>query len=218
MKLKRYDVSDDNYRSGYSENNRGDWCMSADVDALEAENESLRAEIERLKAPHKDSPVREVIFEYGIPRVAVHDDGSISVSQDGYTWDKGRECSTMPPKADQISADLGWHKISLGAGNAPIDVRLITHSDGSLWYSFDGVTWRRFEQRDVPPQVLSAEEVTEAGCPWQEDRDGNWETGCGNIFAFTEGGPTENRMKFCPYCGRRLEEFRACVDDAGRGD
>ena len=72
MKLKRYDVSDDNYRSGYSENNRGDWCMSADVDALEAEHEALCAEIERLKAPPKVLSAEEV-------------------SEEGYYWYRLRE-------------------------------------------------------------------------------------------------------------------------------
>ncbi|MDA8092600.1 MAG: hypothetical protein M0T84_01620 [Betaproteobacteria bacterium] len=40
MKLQRHRV----------DNDRGEWCLSEDVDELEAENESLRAEIERLKA------------------------------------------------------------------------------------------------------------------------------------------------------------------------
>ena len=43
MKLQRHRV----------DNDRGEWCLSEDVEQLEAENESLRAEIERLKAPHK---------------------------------------------------------------------------------------------------------------------------------------------------------------------
>lgn len=42
MKLQRYNVSDDYYRNGFSEDDRGDWCMSVHVDVLEAENESLK--------------------------------------------------------------------------------------------------------------------------------------------------------------------------------
>ena len=38
MKLQRHRV----------DNDRGEWCLSEDVEQLEAENESLRAEIERL--------------------------------------------------------------------------------------------------------------------------------------------------------------------------
>ena len=49
MKLKRYNVSDDYYRNGFSEDDRGDWCMSVHVDALEAENESLRCRLEKAE-------------------------------------------------------------------------------------------------------------------------------------------------------------------------
>ena len=33
-----------------------------------------------------------------------------------------------------------------------------------------------------------------------------YETSCGEAFQFTDGSPTENKMKFCPYCGKPLEE------------
>lgn len=47
-------------------------------------------------------------------------------------------------------------------------------------------------------------------CTWvEEDNDnGTWETGCGNTFYFTDGGPTENEMVYCCYCGARLVEKR----------
>jgi len=37
--------------------------------------------------------------------------------------------------------------------------------------------------------------------PWQGD---SWDTGCGNKFEFTVGGPVENTFSFCPYCGSVL--------------
>lgn len=42
------------------------------------------------------------------------------------------------------------------------------------------------------------------GCDWTEDEDGNWHTGCGEMFVFTTDGPVENKMRFCPYCGKAL--------------
>lgn len=42
-------------------------------------------------------------------------------------------------------------------------------------------------------------------CLWAEDEDGNWWTACNNGFVFTDGGPTENGMRFCCYCGRDLQ-------------
>ena len=39
-------------------------------------------------------------------------------------------------------------------------------------------------------------------CMWREDEDGTWDTNCGEVFVFiTDGGPSENKMRFCCYCG-----------------
>lgn len=44
-------------------------------------------------------------------------------------------------------------------------------------------------------------------CVWIVSREFEtdvWETGCDNAYEFTNDGPKENRMKFCPYCGGAL--------------
>lgn len=41
-------------------------------------------------------------------------------------------------------------------------------------------------------------------CQWSEDLDGNWDTACGNKFAYADGGPTENKALWCQYCGGEL--------------
>lgn len=43
-----------------------------------------------------------------------------------------------------------------------------------------------------------------ATCRWTEDDDGNWETECGNLYTFIDGGPGENGQKYCGYCGNKL--------------
>ena len=43
-----------------------------------------------------------------------------------------------------------------------------------------------------------------ATCSWVEDEGDIWFTGCGNVFTFADGGPSENGAKFCMYCGARL--------------
>jgi len=52
-------------------------------------------------------------------------------------------------------------------------------------------------------------------CEWDFDDCGTWNTTCGNAFQFTEGGPTENGCKFCPYCGHALKEIPAKFDEWG---
>lgn len=44
-------------------------------------------------------------------------------------------------------------------------------------------------------------------CAWAEDQDGTWETDCGGAFVVNDGTPHENRMAFCPYCGRELDQY-----------
>jgi hypothetical protein len=42
-------------------------------------------------------------------------------------------------------------------------------------------------------------------CGWEEDEMGGvFDTKCGNRFEFIDGGPEENGMKYCPYCGKVL--------------
>ncbi|MGE5523420.1 MAG: hypothetical protein ACM3SS_06885 [Rhodospirillaceae bacterium] len=45
-----------------------------------------------------------------------------------------------------------------------------------------------------------------ATCLWTKNEDGYFDTSCGQAFVFTDGGPSENRMEFCCYCGGRLTE------------
>lgn len=43
-------------------------------------------------------------------------------------------------------------------------------------------------------------------CIWKYDPDGYWQTQCGDQFCFSEAGPTENRVKFCHFCGKSVSE------------
>ena len=43
-------------------------------------------------------------------------------------------------------------------------------------------------------------------CTWIATEEGQWESTCGNAFEFNDDGPDENGFKYCPYCGKRIEE------------
>jgi hypothetical protein len=49
-------------------------------------------------------------------------------------------------------------------------------------------------------------------CVWAEDFDGNWDTMCQQSFVFIDGSPSENKMKFCCYCGKELVEKKFQYD------
>lgn len=55
-------------------------------------------------------------------------------------------------------------------------------------------------------------------CEWEEDDDdGNYETACGNRFCIIEGSPTNNRMRYCCYCGGRLAVAAPAQDSDDKG-
>lgn len=53
-------------------------------------------------------------------------------------------------------------------------------------------------------------------CKWTlaDDPDCDaWDTDCGQLFVLNEGGPTENLMRFCCYCGKPLVEVKREVEE-----
>ena len=45
-------------------------------------------------------------------------------------------------------------------------------------------------------------------CEWESEDDDiysrDWSTECNNMFEFTDGNPTDNDFKFCPFCGGEI--------------
>ena len=47
----------------------------------------------------------------------------------------------------------------------------------------------------------------ESGCTWTYDETHDaYDTGCGEKFQMKNETPKENKMKFCPFCGKHLTE------------
>lgn len=43
-------------------------------------------------------------------------------------------------------------------------------------------------------------------CNWEADSEGNYSTSCGETFTLIDGTPEDNRMKYCPYCGKPIRQ------------
>lgn len=75
---------------------------------------------------------------------------------------------------------------------------------------------RRFHMLDDKWDVLWNESLTRprqfSTCVWKQSHhhadERNWSTACGQEFTFIEGGPTENEMVFCCYCGRTILQVK----------
>ena len=52
-------------------------------------------------------------------------------------------------------------------------------------------------------------------CGWKENEDGQYETTCGHCWEFNNGGPAENKVTFCPYCGKAISVRAARAAEEG---
>lgn len=43
-------------------------------------------------------------------------------------------------------------------------------------------------------------------CSYADLDSNNWQTDCGNNFCLFDGGPKDNQMEYCCYCGKPLIE------------
>ena len=53
-------------------------------------------------------------------------------------------------------------------------------------------------------QAISAEPAVQDVCEWDFDDEYEvvWESSCGELWSFIDGGPKENRVRFCHGCGK----------------
>lgn len=58
----------------------------------------------------------------------------------------------------------------------------------------------------MPDTTIESPHFYLEACRWVEHEDGYWDTACDKVFEVSEGGPRENHMLFCCYCGRPLVE------------
>ena len=72
--------------------------------------------------------------------------------------------------------------------------------------------WSSIDAMDVEALKAGASALTRAqkACEWtleEDDIEGqSWLSACGERWCFNDGGPTENKMRYCHGCGGKLTE------------
>ena len=85
------------------------------------------------------------------------------------------------------------------------EARQLARSD-DLWTGNE--VCRLLDEIDYLDEQLSLEqESNQEECQWVADEYESYWTSCGNGWVFEEGGPTDNDMKFCCFCGKHLVDI-----------
>jgi hypothetical protein len=58
-------------------------------------------------------------------------------------------------------------------------------------------------QVEIASELLFLRKMQEP-CKWKEDEEGVYETGCDHSFFFDTGNATENKIKYCGFCGHPI--------------
>lgn len=72
---------------------------------------------------------------------------------------------------------------------------------------------KRYTQAQLEAAVA---EARGGECVWTPDDDGVYYTTCENAFFFDTGTATENKLKFCGYCGKNLVEATPVLADGNQ--
>lgn len=69
----------------------------------------------------------------------------------------------------------------------------------------DGYTLTRTDTGARKAYAIAKPVAEPPTCAWRADEhDDTWHTDCGQMWQFNDGGPTENKQRFCGYCGGTL--------------
>lgn len=112
----------------------------------------------------------------------------------------------------QVELSLAVEKL---AEHLPDRECLVIESD---WPEYP-VAWQMIESRMTGGAVVN-QHLTTAACLWKREQDsGFYETGCGQVWHFTDGStPEENSAYFCHHCGKSLEVQRLIAYQVGDND
>jgi hypothetical protein len=56
--------------------------------------------------------------------------------------------------------------------------------------------------------LYAAPQAVPAVCEWKRDSDfemgDTYHSSCGELWSFVDGGPTDNRVRYCHHCGKKV--------------
>ena len=82
-------------------------------------------------------------------------------------------------------------------------------SDGEGWIFEDNPGTLSNEKEEEMKREDNCEHgMIPAPCFWklEDSESATWRSGCDEAWHFPEGTPMENKIKFCPFCGKRILE------------
>jgi hypothetical protein len=92
----------------------------------------------------------------------------------------------------------------------PVPVPDLTHDQWDQWQDKHGLILEREALSALRSMLYTSPAATPRLCTWTKSNDPNmpdtYEATCGAVWSFTEGGPVENNMRFCPECGKPAEQ------------
>lgn len=95
----------------------------------------------------------------------------------------------------QSNGDGTW------TAKAALDARH-THTDASLHEAIARVA-----------EACSSPFAPSVRCGWKAHEDGQWFTDCGEAFEIQAGGPDENGLRYCCFCGKPLTTTQNATED-----
>jgi hypothetical protein len=138
---------------------------------------------------------------------------------------------TAQPNLEKIADDLqelcDKQSLRIGALEAQLAQPKKPEYEPVAWAENDGdgnVLWNRESCFSDDPEWLDnpmplyttspqRKPLTDEHCTWKQHDDfempDTWEADCGAIWTFTEGGPKDNDMHYCPKCGKPAIEKAA---------
>jgi hypothetical protein len=88
----------------------------------------------------------------------------------------------------------------------PAPVPDLTHDQWDEWQDKHGLIL----ERDALDELRAMLAAQPAPCTWTKSNDPNtpdtFDSNCGVVWTFTDGGPGENNVRYCPGCGGKLVE------------